>query len=125
MYRLDAEQVEERVKRILKNHIGQANAKGRWALVADVFGPGADRDRSDLNRADRAVRKAIERLRNQGTIICNLGDGTGWFLPATDEEYQIFRSMYGSHAFPILENIRAMDRTAQQRWPTRQQPRLL
>jgi hypothetical protein len=125
MYTLDADQVEERVMKVLRMHVGQANACGRWDLVAEVFGHGSDQPRSDSNKCDRAVRKAIERLRNGGTLICNLGDGSGWFLPSSEEEYKAFRAAYGSHAFPILENIRAMDATARQRWPNLQQPRLM
>ena len=58
-------------------------------------------------------------------IICNLGEGSGWFLAATAEEYGNFRAVYGSHAFPILENIREMDRSARRAWPNALQPKLL
>jgi len=122
---MERAELEKKIAQNLAYHVGQEHAVDRWGLVVWIFGRGADVPRTDQNRADRAVRRAIEHMRHQGAIICNQGDGEGWFLPATDEEYRAFRSMYGSHAFPILENIRAMDRTAQERWPNLMQPRLL
>jgi hypothetical protein len=122
---MHSDDIDERVQTAMKFHLGQKNAVGRWDLVIHIFGLGADLPRTDQNRADRAIRKSVERLRSNGLIICNLGDGSGWFLPASAEEYRSFRAMYGSHAFPILDNIKAMDRTAQDTWPNPLQPGLL
>ena len=121
---MEREELEKLLQSILASHVGEANAIARWDLVIKVFGQGADIPRTDDNRADRAIRKAVEGLRNQGRIICNLGNGAGWFMPSNDEEYRAFRSSYGSHAFPIMANIRAMDETAREIWPNALQPRL-
>jgi hypothetical protein len=118
-------ELEQKIMTELAHHVGKAYALDRWDLVLLMFGYEEVDPRNDSNRADRAVRKAIESLRSQGRIICNLGDGAGWFLPATDEEYRAFRAVYGSHAFPIMENLQAMDHAAQEQWPNALQPRLL
>lgn len=115
----------ETIMAVLQFHVGQSQAINRWELVVKVFGPGKDLPRTDANPFDRAVRKAIEHLRHTGEMICNLGDGSGFFLPASHEEYNAFRACYGSHAFPIMEAIHEMDRTANQTWPNRLQPSLL
>ena len=118
-------EVEDCVTKELQGRRGVGVAIERWDLVQRVFGPGADIPRTDRNRADRAIRKAIDVLRSRGMLICNLGEGSGWFLPATAEEYENFRAVYGSHAFPILKNIREMDRSARRIWPNALQPKLL
>lgn len=37
---------------------------------------------------DRAVRKLIEIARNRGVLICNDGDGAGYYLADTDDEIE-------------------------------------
>jgi hypothetical protein len=122
---MDHGEVEECVMRELQGRCGQAWAVERWELVRRVFGDGADIPRNDSNLADRVVRRAVEALRGRGLLVCNLGEGSGWFLAGSPQEYQAFRAAYGSHAFPILENIREMDRTAKQTWPNALQPKLI
>ena len=121
----DDDDLDRMVFRVLIRHWGKANAVKRWELVAQICGEEAAAVQSDENSHDRRIRKSKERLRRQGHIICDLGDGSGCFMAATEEEYQAFRSAYGSHAFPILETIREMDKAAQRQWPNAMQPRLL
>lgn len=110
---------------VIRMHKGQVNAIRRWDLCLKIFGADAAIDRNDGNTYDRQARRSIERLRRQGHIICNLGSGDGYFLAVTPEEYQSFRAVYGSHAFPIMETIREMDKAAGQQWENPLQPRML
>lgn len=66
--------------------------------------------------SDRQVRAAIEELREEGYPICNMEKGDGYYLASSMAEYQEFRRKYGSHALTILERMRAMDNTAEQKW---------
>ncbi len=110
---------------VMRMHRGKENAVDRWALCVRIFGPGADLPRSDNNTHDRLIRNAISRLRAHGHIICNLGDGGGFFTAETVEEYQSFREYYGRHAWPIMKTIGKMDKAAAEKWPNPLQPRML
>jgi hypothetical protein len=122
---MDHDELEERIVLELAHHIGETNAVERWALVRKIFGPGADIPPTDDNHFDRRIRKVVELMRGKGHLICNLGNGRGWFLAGSEEEYRAFRSVYGSHAFPIMDTIHAMDKAATELWPNALQPRLL
>ena len=103
--------LEKAVLSILARCAGQKLAVGRGRLVELArLSPGLGQ------ASDRQVRKAIENLREQGVLICNLLDGEGYFMADTLEEYQAFRAQYGSYAFTMLEKIKAMDRAADERW---------
>jgi len=103
--------LEKAVLSILSRCAGQKRAVGRGRLVELArLAPGLGQ------ASDRQVRKAIENLREQGVLICNLLDGEGYFMADTLEEYQAFRAQYGSYAFTMLEKIKAMDRAADERW---------
>ena len=103
--------LEKAVLSILARCAGQKLAVGRGRLVELArLAPGLGQ------ASDRQVRKAIENLREQGVLICNLLDGEGYFMADTLEEYQAFRAQYGSYAFTMLEKIKAMDRAADERW---------
>ena len=122
---MDREELCERVLLELAHHVGKLNAIDRWVLAVRIFGTGADIPKSDDNHFDRRIRRVVEVLRGRGNLICNLGDGRGWYLAGSDEEYRAFRAVYGSHALPIMETIHAMDKRAQEQWPNALQPRLL
>src|SRR3989304_5961364 len=92
--------LEKAVLSILARCAGQKRAGGRGRLVELArLSPGLGQ------ASDRQVRKAIENLREQGVLICNLLDGEGYFMADTLEEYQAFRAQYGSYAFTMLEKI--------------------
>lgn len=122
---LTDEQLDKDVLYIIGKHRGNDNAISRWDLCLQVFGEAAVLDRNDLNTYDRQVRRSIERLRRQGHLICNLGAGDGYFLAVNNDEYLRFRTVYGSHAFPIMETIREMDKAAGKEWPNPLQPSLM
>lgn len=122
---LTDEELDRETLFVINMHRGQDNAIRRWDLCVKIYGQGSVLDQSDRNTYDRAVRKSIERLRKQGHIICNLGAGDGYFLAETKEDYQAFRTVYGSHAFPIMETIHEMDKAAEKKWPNPLQPSLM
>jgi hypothetical protein len=65
---------------------------------------------------DRMVRGAIEDLRQAGWMICNMANDSGYFLAESSQEYQEFRRLYVSYATTILSRVRAMDKTAENKW---------
>jgi hypothetical protein len=65
---------------------------------------------------DRAIRGALESLREAGWLICNMMQDDGYFLAGSPGEYQQFRALYASYATTILARLRAMDRAASDTW---------
>ena len=80
---------------------------------------------NDNHHGDRHIRESVERLRKQGVLICDMGDGVGRYLPETVEEYRAFRAKYSSRAFAIIDTVREMDEAAKSEWSEFEQPRLL
>lgn len=123
------DELDRHVLFFLRQHVGKGSPIGRWELVARLYGPDACFPQNDNNFADRQIREAVARLRKQGVLICDMGDGKGRYLASSLEEYQGFRKYYGSSAFEKLEAIRAMDKAAGQEWAEemadQRQPRLL
>lgn len=125
MRRYSDDALDMGVLTMLKQHVGQQHPIGRWELVVRIFGRGADLPQTDDNIADRQIRDSVARLRRQGILICDMGDGRGRFLAASLDEYNAFRQYYGSAVFERLETIQEMDRSAGRTWPDALQPRLL
>lgn len=121
---ISKDELDHVVQYVIYQHIGKANAVDRWLLVEKVFGEKPE-VLTDDNPQDREIRRSKERLRHQGHLICDLGNGKGSYVANTHEEYLEFRQVYGSHAFPIMENIHAMDKAAAQKYPNPLQPGLL
>jgi hypothetical protein len=103
---------------ILNQHIGKDRAVERWELVETVFGERVpEHMRHDDNLDDREIRYAIGRLRKQGYLICDMGNGNGRYLASNENE---FWEYYGSYVKPIRERAevaRAMKKAALKRWP--------
>ena len=95
---------------------GSENTINRWALVERVFGfeAAAQPVRNNNNIWDRQVRESVERLRESGQHICNLGEG--YFMAISRDEYQKFKASYLSAAYRKMEIASKMDETADQRW---------
>ena len=125
MPKLTDDQLDAEVLFVLKQHVGRTNPIGRWALVAKIFGPVPQIAQNDNNLADRHIRQSVERLRKQGVLICDMGNGQGRYLAETLEEYQAFRLKYSSRAYEILETLREMDKAAEHEWSDPLQPRLI
>ena len=56
--------------------------------------------------SDRVVRERIEELRNEGHLICNLQNGSGYFLADTDEEVEQQYKQDCARAMSILRRIK-------------------
>lgn len=118
--------LDHEVLYVLMQHVGKDNGILRQKLVEQIYGVVVDDRELDQSPYDRGVRASIERLRHLGYMICNRGNGDGYYMAASLAEYQAFRSAYGAHAFPIMEAIREMDRAASLKWNTDpQQPRMM
>lgn len=106
-----AADLTEAVGQIMAGHIGEGWGLRRSEILALVqrLGsyPGAN---------DRAIRSAIESLRQDGWLIVNMCDDSGYYVAGSLEEYQNFRRLYLSYATTVLSRIKAMDRSASVRW---------
>lgn len=99
------------VKVTLDRALGKENAVLRERLLEISRGMPLLR-----NVDDRLVRAAIELLREEGYPICNMESGDGYFLASNMQEYQSFRTKYGSHAITIFKRVKAMDATVERKW---------
>lgn len=125
--RFTDEDLDKEVLYVLKQHVGKQHPVGRWEFVTKIFGllAAAPHLRNDSNVADRQVRESIARLRTQGVLVCNMGDGLGSYLAETLTEYQEFRAYFGSAAYEKIAIINKMDDAAKEIFPDLLQPRLL
>lgn len=123
---LTDEQLDKNVLFWLEKHIGKDNAIERWQLVELVYGAPVPLPlRNDDHPQDRDIRYSVGRLRSQGHLICDLGDGNGRWIAASEKEFWEF---YGYYVKPIkarADVARAMKSAAVKRWPNLMQPSLL
>lgn len=106
---------------VLYQHKGRANAIDRWALVRRLFGDGAvpsKAEETDGNAYDRRLRNEIESLRKPPFIhlICNMGDGSGYFIASDREEYEKWKKFYLGPTYEKWIAVNAMDTIADHRW---------
>ena len=99
--------LEKMVGEIILDHRGQDMAFPRTRLVAMA----ASRF-PYIRDIDRAVRRAIEKLRVDGWLVGMNHEGDGYFLITTVDEYFEFRSDYTKRADTILKNAIQMDESA-------------
>lgn len=98
-------------------HKGRENRIERWELVRKVFGNEAaptKAEETDGNVYDRQVRDSLERLRRArpSHLICNLGDGKGYFISQTREEYETWKKYYLGSSFLKLQIVSMTDDAA-------------
>lgn len=109
---------------IVNQHRGEENAILRWDLVGMVFG--ADvvilPMRTNNNPYDRRVRDSIERWRAAGQHLANAGDGNGYYMANTREEYERFKQYYLGAAYRKLQVVYVMDEVANERWGRQPKP---
>lgn len=99
-------------------HRGRVNAIERWSLVRKVFGEEAvpsKAEETDGNVYDRQVRDSLERLRPHH-LICNMGDGKGYFIATTREEYEAWKKYYLGSSYLKLQIVSKTDETADSRF---------
>jgi hypothetical protein len=124
MSKYSDEQLDCELVYILNQHVGKEKAIKRWDLVARVFSPVPLYLQNDDHPEDREIRYAVSRLRAQGHLICDLGDGKGRYLAANEAE---FWELYNYYLKPIQARsnvLRAMKKAAEYRWPNLLQPNL-
>lgn len=122
---LTNDELDKAVLWILLRHQGKANRIERWELVEQVYGePVPMNERNDDNLLDREIRYAVARLRLDGKLICDLGDGSGRWMAATEKEFWEF---YGYYIRPIktrADVARALKKAALEKFPNLMQPSL-
>lgn len=117
-------QLDSEVLFVMMMHRGERNAIQRWSLVKRIYGDDAvsDESQNDENLYDRAVRKSIERLRQAGQHICNRGNGAGYYIADSREEYERFKQYYLGPAYPKFMAAKVMDEAADARWGKQPKP---
>lgn len=97
--------LERAVLSVLRFHIGKENAVSKKQLLADLT-------RLGFHQHERQVRECIEGLRNHGHLIgASSGEG-GYFIMATDEEWQAWYAEETSRAQKILSRLKAQSANA-------------
>mgnify|MGYP001198520275 FL=1 len=125
MQKMTDEVLDRSLLYILGQHVGEEKAVERWDLVETVFGEHVPAPlRNDDHPQDREIRYSVSRLRAQGHLICDLGNGKGRYIAANEKE---FWQLYNYYVKPIkarAEVARAMKQAAIRRWPNALQPSL-
>ena len=118
MEQFTSEQLDREVYYLLRYHEGKENAIGRWIMVEKIYGePVPDQFQNDDNPHDREIRFSVGRLRAQGHLICDLGDGHGRYMAANEQE---FWELYNYYLKPIRSRsavLCAMKKAAAHKWP--------
>lgn len=110
-------QLDAEVLFVLMMHRGENNAIQRWSLIKRIYGDDVETDEIDNNNLyDRAVRNSIQRLRESGQHICNRGNGAGYYIADSRDEYERFKEYYLGPAYPKFIAAKKMDEAADARW---------
>lgn len=95
----------------MSGHTGQKNRLSRAQLLRKVRSWGAD-------LTDRSLRKTINELRKEGSLICSAGGARGGYWMA--EDWNELRSFLNSEIRPramdLLETEKALKNAARDRW---------
>ena len=119
------DELDREVRFVLGMHVGQMNAIERWDLVERVFGEVVPMElRNDDNLQDREIRYSVGRLREQGLLICDLGDGGGRWTAANETEFWKFYSYYTKPIEARARVARKMKEAAARMLPNLNQPSL-
>ena len=125
MIHISDHDLDKAVFHTLSMRVGKGNAIERWTLVNHIFGVSVPAAlQNDDNSYDRMIRAAVSRLRAQGHLICDLGNGNGRYMAANEAE---FWEMYSGYVKPIVTRAqiaRAMKKSALRCFPNLLQPSL-
>lgn len=117
--------LDKAVLHILLRHVGKAHALDRWTLVEMIdVDPVPNHLRNDDHPIDRLIRASVSRLRMQGYLICDLGDGAGRYMASTPDEFWEFYSYYVKPIKSRATVIREMKKSAIRQFPNLMQPSL-
>lgn len=119
------DELDRAVLQFLLRHQGKRNAVDRWELVEQVFGePVPPEEQNDDHPQDREIRYAVGRLRKQGYLICDLGDGAGRWMASNADEFWEFYHYYVKPIKAKADVARALKKAALEQFPGLMQPRL-
>lgn len=108
-----------------KPTVTEANRIDRWALVEQVFGERVPEAlRNDDHPLDRDIRESVRRLRDQGHLICDMGDGKGRWIAKTNDEFKRFYKYFVKPISAKAVTARAMLKAAKTKFPDLLQPSL-
>lgn len=119
------DELDRKVLFWIQKHAGKANAINRWELAENVFDVHIPIfEQNDDNLLDRDIRYAVGRLRADGHLICDLGDGSGRYMAETEHEFWEFYSYYVKPIQARANVAKAMKEAAKAKWPNLLQPSL-
>lgn len=105
---------------VIYQHKGRENTIDRWSLVRRLFGAESvpAGEESDSNPYDRRVRDNIEILRKppHQHLICNMGDGSGYFIARTRAEYDAWKKYYLGSTYEKWVVVNGLDAVADETW---------
>lgn len=112
------DELDRSVLHFLLRHQGKLNRVDRWELVAQVFGEAVPpEEQNDDNLRDREIRYAVGRLRKQGYLICDLGDGAGRWMASNADEFWEFYHYYVKPIKAKADVARALKKAALEQFP--------
>lgn len=109
---MEAARRRESIMGTLSHHIGQAHAIGMGELYVKVYGKGWKQRINDT----RDLRDEIMALRAEGRRICHSTAAAlgGYYLPASDSEWDAFRGRELGQIFRRLKRVRTMYKISNQ-----------
>ena len=113
-------QLDNAVIYYINQHHGKDNAIARRELVRLVYGDEAAGNQDNNNMEDRHTRESIERWREKGMHICNMGNG--YFMANSREEYEAFKRFYLGASYRKFDIIGGMDKAAESKWGKEPKP---
>jgi len=123
--KLNQIQLENEVLFIINMHQGEQNPIDRWTFAKKVYGDDAvtDETKNDNNPYDRSVRDMLEFLRvKREMLICNLGDGRGYYLARTREEYKRWKKYYLGASITKYTVVSVTDKVADRKFGPEPKP---
>jgi hypothetical protein len=112
---LSKDEIMARVRNVMRNCVGQENAISRRELVRRVFGSEAAKEWSNNNRYDRAVRRAIEAMR-ETEFICSSSSASGYWIASGIEDVEVLAREYVSRARKMEEKARFLRRRGMEKF---------
>lgn len=101
------EEVVRRVRNVMLHRVGKANAISRQELVRRVFGNDAADNWSNNNRFDRAVRRAIEEIRDT-EFVCSSSRTPGYWLADGMHDVEALAGEYVSRSRAMESKARTL-----------------
>lgn len=122
---MNNEDLDREVLHALLPHQGKSNCYDRWELVENIYKVHVPVfERNDDNTLDKNIRDSVARLRAQGYLICDMGDGAGRWMAETEAEFWEFYNYYIKPIKTRRATADALKAAAKKKWPNLEQPSL-